>query len=186
MRKIYQTLVVALLVAIVCGVGYVIWLWRSEPAPERVKMTEARITDLRPMAELCTVDFVEDVPIKARIGKKHIFARTTLKGSISFDMEGVTPEYSGDTIRVRLPKEKIEILESTAPDSYEVIDTWNESLFGSGRFSTAEENAVKAKVKDNYRKGLYRRGYVSRAQKEARENLKGMLGALTGKTVIVE
>ena len=101
-------------------------------------------------------------------------------------MDDVRPEYRGDTILVKLPQEKIDIYESTAPDSYEVIDTWHESLFGSGRFSTAEENAVKAKVKENYRKGLYRRGYVARAQREARANLEGMLKALTGKTVIVE
>ncbi|MBD5163229.1 MAG: hypothetical protein HDT09_00825, partial [Bacteroidales bacterium] len=62
---------------------------------------------------------------------------------------------------------------------------WCDSFFGSSNFTTDEENSIKAKVRDNYRRGIYQKGYVARARKEAVANLTSLLGGLTGKTVIV-
>lgn len=165
-----------------------IWVYRqyvSSPEAERVKMEDARIADIQEMVRLCSMDIIEDVPIKGQIGTKHIFAKTTLNGSITFDLEGLEAEGRGDSLFVTLPKEIVEIYESTEPGAYKVIDTWNTGLFGSSRFSTAEENAVKGKVKENFRNSLYRRGYVRQARAEAVENMTSLLSATTGKTVIV-
>ena len=88
--------------------------------------------------ELCTVEFIEDVPIKAHIGTRHIFARTTLSGFISFDLDSAATRMKGDTIVVILPPETVEIHESTQPGSYEVIDT------GTKNFS-ARQNSLPPK-----------------------------------------
>lgn len=180
--KIIRYIIV--LVVIAAGVVLAGWWYRS-PKPSRVAVHEAKIADVVPMLKLCSVEIYDDVPIKGSIGSRHIFARAALNGSISFDLENVSMTDSGDTIRLTLPREIVEVYESTAPGSYLVIDTWNDNIFGSSKFSAAEENAVKRKVLDSYRRSIYRRGYVERARKEAVGNLTSMLSGLTGKTVIV-
>lgn len=171
--------------AVVAAVAVIAGMWYFSPQASRVTMHDAVISDLTPMARLCALDIYEDVPIKAHIGKKHIFARATLNATITFDLEGVKPEMRGDTLFVTLPPERIDIYESTEPGAYVVIDTWTDGLFGSSNFTTAEENSIKAKVRDNFRAKAYAKGYVARARKEAVANLTSMLGGLTGKPVVV-
>ncbi len=172
------------LIVLVAAVGLVMW-WHKSPEVSRVSVKSAKIADVRPMLRLCSVEIYDEVPVKGSIGSRHIFARAALNGSISFDMENIAMTESGDTLRLTLPREIVEIYESTAPGSYQVIDTWNDKFLGSSKFSAAEENAVKSKVLESYRRSLYRRGYIARARKEAVENLTSMLSGLTGKTVIV-
>ncbi|MBO5297265.1 MAG: DUF4230 domain-containing protein [Candidatus Homeothermus sp.] len=145
----------------------------------------AMVKEVESMVRLCSMDIYEETPVKATIGNRHLFGRITLKGSITFDLERIVLKMSGDTLRVQLPPEKVEILESTDKDSYIVIDTWNDRFMGSGSFTTAEENKIKEKVKQNAIKSIYRKGYVKRARAEAAENLTAMLSALTSKPVVV-
>lgn len=145
----------------------------------------AMVKGVESMVRLCSMDIYEETPVKATIGNRHLFGRITLKGSITFDLERIVLKMSGDTLRVQLPPEKVEILESTDKDSYIVIDTWNDRFMGSGSFTTAEENKIKEKVKQNAIKSIYRKGYVKRARAEAAENLTAMLSALTSKPVVV-
>lgn len=176
-------LIAVLLVVAACA-GAVVW-WKSSPDADRVAMHDARATDIRQMVRLCSVEIYEDYPVKASIGTRHFFARETLNGSISFDLDSIATESRGDTLVVTLPRETVEIHESTEPDSYEVIDTWNDRLFGSGKFTAAEENEIKRKAVANYRRHIYAKGYVKRARAEARQNLRAMLSAATGRPVIV-
>ncbi len=180
--KAIRTIIILL---ILVAAGAVAYWWHVSPEADRVTVHEAKITDVSPMLRLCSVEIYDDVPVKGSIGKRHIFARESLNGTISFDLDSIEMVENGDTINVTLPREIVEIYESTAPGSYLVIDTWTDELFGSSNFTTAEENAIKAKVRDNYRKEIYRKGYVERARKEAVANLTAMLGGVTGKTVIV-
>ena len=145
----------------------------------------AMVKEVESMVRLCSMDIYEETPVKATIGNRHLFGHITLKGSITFDLERIALKMSGDTLRVQLPPEKVEILESTDKDSYIVIDTWNDRFMGSGSFTTAEENKIKEKVKQNAIKSIYRKGYVKRARAEAAENLTAMLSALTSKPVVV-
>lgn len=149
-------------------------------------MHKAEIKDVKAMAQLCTVDITEDVPVKGSVGPRHIFARQTINGSISFDLDNLTMEEIGDSvIKVTLPPEIVEIYESTEPNSYVVIDQWTDDFFDSPNLTTAQENAIKSKVRDNFRKKIYAKGYVKRARAEAVVNLTSMLGAMTGKQVTV-
>lgn len=175
---------VAILAAVILLGALGAW-WALSPKASRATMHDAAITDISPMVRLCSVDIYEDIPIKASIGPRHMFARATVNGSITFDLEDLHIREQGDTITVTLPREIVEIHESTEPGSYLVIDTWNDNIFGSDNISTTEENKIKAKVRENFRRKVYAKGYVKRARAEATANLTAMLSGLTGKTVVV-
>lgn len=164
--------------------GVAVW-WKMSPDVDRVTMRDARATDIKSMVRLCSVEIYEDYPIKASIGSRHFFARETLNGTISFDLDSLRSETRGDTLVVTLPREIVEIHESTEPNAYEVIDTWNDRLLGSDKFTVKEENEIKRKAVANYRRRIYAKGYVRRARAEAVANLRAMLAAATGRPVIV-
>ena len=107
------------------------------------------------------------------------------RGPDLFDPDSIARDSRGDTLVVTLPREIVEIHESTEPDSYEVIDTWNDRFLGSDKFTAAEENEIKRKAVANYRRRIYAKGYVKRARAEARQNLQALLAATTGRPVIV-
>lgn len=166
-------------IAVIALIAFIAAKWSSAPEASNFKMQQALVTDLKSAMELCTVEIIEDVPIKGHIGSKHIFARATINGQISFNLDSIHTTMKGDTIIVSLPPERVEVSESTAPGSYEVIDTWNEKLLASSKFSTEEENRIKRIVADNFRKKIYAKGYVRQARLDALETLGAMLPALT-------
>lgn len=155
------------------------------PKEEDRDIMDSTVKEIKSMVKLCSADIYEEVPIKASIGNRHIFARVTLKGTISFDIERLDIDQEGDTLHVALPPEEIEILESTDKDSYIVIDTWSDKLMGNSRFTTEEENKIKEKVKQNAIKNIYAKGYVRQARAEAAANLGNMISTLTTKPVKV-
>ena len=173
-----------LIVLAAAGCGY--WWWINKPADvSNVEVEEAKITDISPMLRLCAVEIFDEVPIKGTIGTRHLVAKAALNGSISFDLASIETVESNDSLFVTLPREIVEIFESTEPGSYKVIDTWNDSFFGSSNFTTAEENKIKANAREDYRRNIYEKGYVSRARAEATANLTGLLSSVTGKAVVV-
>lgn len=182
-KKIFPIIAAAILLG---GILLIVSLNRkSSQQSGDLTIDGAIVKEVESMVRLCSMDIYEETPVKATIGNRHLFGRITLKGSITFDLERIVLKMSGDTLRVQLPPEKVEILESTDKDSYIVIDTWNDRFMGSGSFTTAEENKIKEKVKQNAIKSIYRKGYVKRARAEAAENLTAMLSALTSKPVVV-
>lgn len=182
-KKIFPIIAAAILLG---GILLIVSLNRkSSRQSGDITIDGAMVKEVESMVRLCSMDIYEETPVKATIGNRHLFGRITLKGSITFDLERIALKMSGDTLRVQLPPEKVEILESTDKDSYIVIDTWNDRFMGSGSFTTAEENKIKEKVKQNAIKSIYRKGYVKRARAEAAENLTAMLSALTSKPVVV-
>lgn len=182
-KKIFPIIAAAILLG---GILLIVSLNRkSSQQSGDLTIDGAMVKEVESMVRLCSMDIYEETPVKATIGNRHLFGRITLKGSITFDLERIVLKMSGDTLRVQLPPEKVEILESTDKDSYIVIDTWNDRFMGSGSFTTTEENKIKEKVKQNAIKSIYRKGYVKRARAEAAENLTAMLSALTSKPVVV-
>lgn len=175
------------LVILLAAIGAVlVWMqWHRSADVSRVELSDAFVRDIRPMVQLCSVEIYEEVPVKATIGTRHMVARETLTGSVSFDLEKLESHMSGDTLVVTLPPEIVVVRESTAPDSYRVIDTWNDRLFSSGNFTTAEENAIKRRVEASAVRLVYSKGYVGRARREAVANLASMLASVTGSPVKV-
>ena len=138
------------------------------------------------MAELATLDFHEEVAVKDNADGKWIVARMTVDGSVKYDMENVSLENHGDTLTLHLPAEKFEILESTSPGAYIVIDTWDAErpVFGR-KLSTAEENAIKQRARKRLEATLRKRGYVQRARDNASAALLPLLRRLAPDSVAV-
>lgn len=181
MKRFYLLAVIVVLAAIA---AFGLW-WKSSSEVSRVSLSQAKIFDIAPMVQLSTVEFYEDLPLKAHVGRRHFFGRMTVSGSIGFDLDKIAQEQRGDTIFVTLPPEIVTVRESTAPGSYVVIDTWNDRVFGSSTFTAAEENDMKRQAIEAFRSSLYRRGAVARARRDAACSVQRLLGNLSGKTVIV-
>lgn len=183
--KLMNILYLLLALAATALTGWLVYAWSSAPDADRAKVEPAKIKNIQEMAQLCTTEIYEDVPIRGRIGTRHIFARMTVNGSISFPLDSTSIHTGHDTIVVTLPRERVEILESTVPGSYQVIDTWNDSFLGSSNFTTAEENKIKDMIRARLVQNLYRSGTVKRARADAAENLKSLISASTGRPVTV-
>lgn len=145
----------------------------------------ARIADIRDMVQLCSLEFVREMPVHDSIGTKHIFACRRIEGQIRFDIDSLPVDVGQDTIRVVLPEETVIVRESTLPGSYEIIDVWNTSMFGNRNISNAEENFLKKRHDAGVVRELYGDGTVARAREEAARNLERMLSGLYSRPAIV-
>lgn len=181
MKTLYKYLTLIVVLA-VCGI---VAYFYFAPSKSRVTLHDATIKEVKDMARLCTVEIYEEVPVRGHVGQRHLVAREVLVGNISFDLEGLAMDSSSDTIRVTLPREIVEIRESTEPGSYTVIDNWNDSFMGDANITTAEENKMKQLTLDSFVKAVYAKGYVKRARAEAVANLTSLLSSMTGKPVVV-
>lgn len=181
MKTLYKYLTLIVVLA-VCGI---IAYFYFAPSKSRVTLHDATIKEVKDMARLCTVEIYEEVPVRGHVGQRHLVAREVLVGNISFDLEGLAMDSSSDTIRVTLPREIVEIRESTEPGSYTVIDNWNDSFMGNPNITTEEENKMKKLTLDSFVKAVYAKGYVKRARAEAVANLTSLLSSITGKPVVV-
>ena len=172
-------------VAVLTAGGILGYMYLMAPPASRVTVFDARINDVKAMVRLCSMDIYEDMPVKGGVGTRHLFGRATYMGSISFDLDSLQVEERGDTVLMTLPREIVEIYESTDPGSYIVIDTWNDRFLGSSKFTNAEENAIKLKARDEFRSRIYAKGYVRQARAEAVDNLTEMMTALYRRPVLV-
>lgn len=185
MNKIIKYIIVIVLAAIVAAIVY--FSLRS-PEKKSIDISNARINDVEIMARLCVVDIYSEVPVLDTINKKVIFGIQKQNGSVSFDMEKMEIDTVGDTVRITLPPEIVELYESTEPNSWEVIDTKNIGFLGalrSNKLTNEEDNMVKAKIKSNSKKRLYDTGVVRRARSEAARNLENMMTNIYRKPVKV-
>lgn len=174
--------VIIAIVAVVCG----IYIWKSSPEVSHVRMRRATVAELKSMAELCTLEIHEEVPVRASIGPRHLFASESVNCSVLFDLEKAGQTERGDTLIVELPAPRLSVTESTDAGSYRIIDTWNDNFLGSSHFTTAEENALKARALKGIADMIVRKGYVARATEEAQANVKSMLEALLRRPVEVK
>lgn len=186
MKKLYLIAAVAVAVVVLVAGFMLVRAWNSSPEVERYTITPARISEIKSMVELSTVEIYEDVPLKAHVGKRHLVGSMTLEGSVGFDLEQLSVEERGDTIIVRLPKEKVTLRESTADGAYRVIDTWNDDPFGKSGFTAAEENEMKRKVLASAERNIYRKGYVADARRQARQSVTRLLETASGRPVVAE
>ena len=109
-KRFYLLAVIVVLAAIA---AFGLW-WKSSSEVSRVSLSQAKIFDIAPMVQLSTVEFYEDLPLKAHVGRRHFFGRMTVSGSIGFDLDKIAQEQRGDTIFVTLPPEIVTVRESTA------------------------------------------------------------------------
>lgn len=162
---------------------------------DEITIEEGRTVDLRPIAELCSMEIYREAIVSDTVNNKAIYGIQKQQGRITFDIEELpdevrvainsTDSLASDTLRLHLPKEKVEILESTEKGSWRVIDTKNLKLFGSNRMTPEEENIVKRHAIESARRKLYQDGTVATARREAAATLQALASQLTGRPVIV-
>lgn len=182
MKTLYKIIIA---VAILAAAGIAIW-WKLSPKPEKFALYPATIKEIQQVVELSSMEIYEELPVKATIGSRHLVARETIEGSISYDLQKLKIEEKGDTIQITLPEETIEIRESTKPDSYIIIDNWNDHIFGSGNFTTAEENAIKRRVITQAKENLKSKGYIKKAREEAKSNISTLLQPITTRPLKIQ
>ena len=177
---------------IYCGIAVVIViaiLYFSMNSPKKsIDVSEGKISKVETMAQLCAIEIYSEVPVLDTINNKVMFAVQKQKGSVSFDLENMEMDTKGDTIKITLSPEIVDLYEATEDNSWEVIDTkaiGSMSMFRSDKFTDDEENALKEKIKNNSKKLLYHNGTIERARKEGANNLQMLMEKVYQKPVKV-
>lgn len=178
-----------LLLLLAACVAIAIYLAMHRPDTQ-ITTAPAQIDNIRSMVRLCSVDIYSEVPVLDTLGDKVMFAVQKQNGTVSFDIEALEIDNSGDTVRVALPPEIVELYESTDDNAWQVIDTKNigpltRYLPGSDKFTDREENALKAGIGHRSRRRLYHDGTIARARAEAVRNLQSLIEKLYRKPVQV-
>ena len=162
--------------------------YRYFQRPEEIEVLPSRPGDVKEMVRLCSMEIYNEVPVLDTVNAKVIFAVQKQNGSISFDVENLKVDETSDTIMIQLPREIVEVYESTEKDSWQVIDTkaiGPMAILRSDKLTLEEENRVKAKLKSKAIKRLYANGSVRKARKDAVENLTRLMEAFYRRPVIV-
>lgn len=164
-------------------------LYFSMTSPKKsIDVSEGKISKVETMAQLCAIEIYSEVPVLDTINNKVMFAVQKQKGSVSFDLENMEMDTKGDTIKITLSPEIVELYEATEDNSWEVIDTkaiGSMSMFRSDKFTDDEENALKEKIRNNSKKLLYHNGTIERARKEGANNLRMLMEKVYQKPVKV-
>ncbi|MDE6523891.1 MAG: DUF4230 domain-containing protein [Muribaculaceae bacterium] len=171
------------------AIAFLGWqLYKYFQRPEEIEVLPSRPGDVKEMARLCSMEIYNEVSVLDTVNNKVMFAVQKQSGSITFDIENIQIDDSGDTIKIVLPREIVEVYESNEKNAWEVIDTkaiGPMAFLRSNKFTTAEENRVKSKLKAKAIRRLYSNGTVRQARKDAVENLTRLMEGVYRKPVIV-
>lgn len=176
-------MLVVLIIAILAAAVVLLWPSGADTAPMTKRtITEARVKKIREMVRLQSLEIYEETSMRDTVDGKGIFATVRLTGTVSYDLEKLRIDSIGrDSIRVTLPPEKVELLESTEPDSYRVVDVWDvKHPLLPASLSASEENTAKTRLVARKQRLAYDRGYVKEARANARETLQKLFSTLPG------
>lgn len=186
MIKIFRFVILLIIIAV--G-GFALWyFFTAKDKTEEIVTLPANAADPVEMARMCAVEIYREMPVLDTLNNKVLFAVQKQTGSISFDFDNLRIDETNDTVRVFLPKEVIDIRESTEPGSWQVIDTkaiGALALLRSDKFTLEEENVIKRRTHRKSIQRLYKNGTVAKARKQAAENLCRLLEPIYRKPVIV-
>lgn len=149
------------------------------------EVSAGRVHTIENMVQLCTVDLYNEIPVRDTVNNKEIFAIQKQRGSVSFDMEKLDVNSDGDTIKIMLPAEVVDLYEATDDNSWQVVDTKGLGLFKSDRLTAEEDNIVKSRIKERAKKLLYTNGTIERARAEGVRNLQTLMEKVYQKPVVV-
>ncbi len=180
-RNYLRLFLAAIAVIIICIAAIRIY---SGPK-KNIDVRKGTVNKIETMVHLCAVDLYSEVPVLDTINNKVMFAIQKQRGSVSFGLENMAIDTEGDTVKVTLSPEIVEIYEATDDNSWEVIDSKGLGLFTSDKFTLEEENALKANIRKNSVKRLYHNGTIARARAEGAKNLKSLMEKVHHKPVVV-
>lgn len=178
------------IILIIIAVGaFAIWHFISKRDNKEEIVTLPTIAaDPVEMARMCAVEIYREMPVLDTLHNKVLFAIQKQTGSISFDFDKLSIDESNDTVRIYLPREVIDIRESTEPGSWQVIDSkaiGPLALLRSDKLTIEEENVIKRRIHSKSIQQLYQNGTVAKARKQAAENLRRLLEPIYRKPVVV-
>lgn len=179
--------VIVAAVAIFAAIGVVLYISFSSPK-KTIDVSQGQISKIETMAQLCAIDIYSEVPVLDTVNNKVMFAVQKQKGSVSFDLENMQMDTEGDTVKVTLSPEIVDLYEATEDNSWEVIDTkaiGTMALLRSDKFTDEEENIIKAKIKRNSKKLLYQNGTIERARAEGVKNLRSLIEKVYRKPAVI-
>lgn len=186
MIKILKYVIPVIILAVLAFAGW--QAYRYFQRPEEIEVLPSRPGDVKEMVRLCSMEIYNEVPVLDTVNFKVMFAVQKQSGSISFDVEHLEVDATADTIRIQLPREIVDVYESSEKNSWQVIDTkaiGPMAILRSDKFTLEEENRVKAKLKAKATARLYANGTVRKARKDAVENLTRLMQAFYRKPVVV-
>ncbi len=186
MIKALKYIIPLILAAAIAFCGW--QLYRYFQRPEEIEVLPSKPGDVKEMARLCSMEIYNEVSVLDTVNYKVIFAVQKQSGSITFDMENLKIDDSGDTIKIVLPREIVEVYEANEKNAWEVIDTkaiGPMAFLRSNKITAAEENRVKSKLKSKAIKRLYDNGTIRQARKDATENLTRLMESVYRKPVVV-
>lgn len=154
-----------------------------------ISVSKGNINKVETMVELCAIDFYNEVAVVDTIDNWICFGKQKQRGSISFDIENIETEITGDTVKIILPTEIIEIMESTDKESWVSVDSKDLDFIIERLSSSTAPKEVWSKVKQNAfknsKKKLYQNGVVERARLEASQSLQDLMEKVYRKPVKV-
>ena len=110
-----------IILAAIATCAIVLFFWLGAPK-KNTEISKGQIKDVKTLAQLCTVDLYNEVPVLDTINNKVLFAVQKQRGSVSFDLENMQVNTDGDTVKIVLSPEIVEINEATEDNSWQVID----------------------------------------------------------------
>ncbi len=186
MIKALKYIIPLILAAAIAFCGW--QLYRYFQRPEEIEVLPSKPGDVKEMARLCSMEIYNEVSVLDTVNYKVIFAVQKQSGNITFDMENLKIDDTGDTVRIVLPREIVEVYEANEKNAWEVIDTkaiGPMAFIRSNKITAAEENRVKSKLKSKAIKRLYANGTIRQARKDATENLTRLMEGIYRKPVVV-
>lgn len=177
----------ALAAILVIGIAAALY-FSFRPKKEEISVGQAEIADIRSFATLCSMDFYNETPIIDTIHSRVLVGIQKQRGSILFPLDDLSIDPEADTIRISLPKERIELFEAADPDSWRVVDTKYIGplpLLHSDTMPLKDENIIKSRAMRKSRQALYRDGTVLRARRHAAHTLADLLSKLYRRPAIV-
>ncbi|MDE6019081.1 MAG: hypothetical protein K2G85_09750 [Muribaculaceae bacterium] len=171
------------------AIAFLGWqLYKNFQRPEEIEVLPSKPGDVKEMSRLCSMEIYNEVSVLDTVNSKVMFAVQKQSGSITFDMDNLQIDDYGDTVKIILPREIVEVYESNEKGAWVVIDTkaiGPMAFLRSNKLTNAEENRVKSKLKANSIKRLYQNGTVRKARKDAVENLSRLMEGVYRKPVVV-
>lgn len=188
MKKVIAIKIVLIAVAVCAATAlgiYVVHMVKTSGPEKTYEVAEGKVTDLRQLAQLCTVDIYSEVPVLDTVNQKVLFGIQKQRGSVSFDLEKLQVDGEGDTIRITLSPEIVDLHESTDSNSWEVVDTKSLKPLRRGRLTAEEDNIVKSHIRAKSIATLYANGTIRRARAEACKDLQELYAKIYRKPVVV-
>lgn len=166
--------------------GLGVWSYFRKPDPVDPHIFPARVKAIKQMVELCTLEINEEMCLKDSINGKWLIAKEKIRGSVRFDIDRIAISQRGDTLVVKLPPERVVILESDDADAYRVLDTWDGRNFFPRRLTAREENIIKGRWRKRIIDRMYDKGHVSHARRNAVATLSSLISQLKGNIVVID